>query len=168
MTKQNLELKMNDNAKLVLKRNGLKWQYTILIPRSLNLYCTWAREFCSIYIYIDLLLYKEYIPLPTTQPYRTAPLVLPQARTIHDTGYPEKRYCTVTTTASLDRQIQGEVRHGHACCKLAAWRDRSHNSCDCVYRKHRGTIITEEKAKVIASVWGEYFIQFLAALANVH
>ena len=30
---------------------------------------------------------------------------------------------------------------------------------------HRRRIKTEEKAKVVASVWGEEFIQFLAALA---
>ena len=33
---------------------------------------------------------------------------------------------------------------------------------------HRRRIKTEEKAKVIASVWGEEFIKFLAALAVLH
>ena len=32
-------------------------------------------------------------------------------------------------------------------------------------KRHRIRIKTEEKAKVVASVWGEEFIQFLAALA---
>ena len=31
--------------------------------------------------------------------------------------------------------------------------------------KHRGRINTEEKAKIVAAVWGTEFIQFLAALA---
>ena len=33
---------------------------------------------------------------------------------------------------------------------------------------HRRRIKTEEKAKVVISVWGAKFIQFLAALAVLH
>ena len=33
---------------------------------------------------------------------------------------------------------------------------------------HKRRIKTEEKAKVVASVWGEEFIQFLASLAVLH
>ena len=33
---------------------------------------------------------------------------------------------------------------------------------------HRRRIKTEEKAKVVAAVWGTGFIQFLAALAIMH
>ena len=33
---------------------------------------------------------------------------------------------------------------------------------------HRRRIYTEAKAKVVPSVWGAEFIQFLAALATVH
>ena len=35
-------------------------------------------------------------------------------------------------------------------------------------REHRRRIYTEEKAKVVAAVWGTEFIQFLAALAVLH
>ena len=34
--------------------------------------------------------------------------------------------------------------------------------------RHRRRIKTEEKAKVVASVWGEEFIQFIATLAVLH
>ena len=34
--------------------------------------------------------------------------------------------------------------------------------------RHRRRINTEEKAKVVAAVWGTEFIQFLAALAILH
>ena len=34
--------------------------------------------------------------------------------------------------------------------------------------KHRRRIKTEEKAKVVAAVWGTEFVQFLAALAILH
>ena len=37
--------------------------------------------------------------------------------------------------------------------------------CTLIEVKHRRRIKTEEKAKVVASVWGEEFIQFLAAIA---
>ena len=33
---------------------------------------------------------------------------------------------------------------------------------------HRRRIYTEEKAKVVATVWGTEFIQFLATLAILH
>ena len=33
---------------------------------------------------------------------------------------------------------------------------------------HSRRIYTEDKAKVVAAVWGTYFIQFLAALAIFH
>ena len=35
-------------------------------------------------------------------------------------------------------------------------------------RVHRIAIKTEEKAKVVAAVWGAEFIKFLAALATLH
>ena len=34
--------------------------------------------------------------------------------------------------------------------------------------KHRRRIKTEEKAKVVAAVWGTEFVQFLATLAIFH
>ena len=37
-----------------------------------------------------------------------------------------------------------------------------------IYVQHRRRIKTEEKAKVIASVWREEFFQFLAALTVLH
>ena len=37
-----------------------------------------------------------------------------------------------------------------------------------IYDKHRRRIKTDEKAKVVASVWGEEYIQLLAALAVLH
>ena len=37
-----------------------------------------------------------------------------------------------------------------------------------LYVKYRRRIKTKEKAKVVASVWGEEFIQFLAVLAILH
>ena len=37
-----------------------------------------------------------------------------------------------------------------------------------VHTKHRRRIYTEDKAKVVAAVWGTEFIQFLAALAVLH
>ena len=36
------------------------------------------------------------------------------------------------------------------------------------FYNHRRRIKTEEKAKVVAAVWGTEFIQFLAALAILH
>ena len=36
------------------------------------------------------------------------------------------------------------------------------------WEEHRKRIKTEEKAKVVAAVWGEKFIKFLAALAILH
>ena len=41
--------------------------------------------------------------------------------------------------------------------------------CAKIYKMDkRRRIKTEEKVKVVASVWGKEFIQFLAALAIVH
>ena len=37
-----------------------------------------------------------------------------------------------------------------------------------VSRKHRRRIYTEQKAKVVNSIWGTEFIQFLDALATLH
>ena len=45
------------------------------------------------------------------------------------------------------------------------WKTRSDRVCVCVSEAHIRRIKTEEKAKVIALVWGKEFIQFLAALA---
>ena len=45
---------------------------------------------------------------------------------------------------------------------------REVKSCDPIPYSHRRMIKTEEKAKVVASVWGTEFIQFLAMLTILH
>ena len=52
--------------------------------------------------------------------------------------------------------------------QLLLLRDQRSNSILKLHVSHRTRINTEAKAKVVSAVWGAEFIEFLAALANVH
>ena len=61
-----------------------------------------------------------------------------------------------------------EVQYGRK-VERAAWKEVGGGwAASWVSRKHRRRIYTEQKAKVVNSIWGTEFIQFLDALATLH
>ena len=61
--------------------------------------------------------------------------------------------------------IPGNREKGQPTCPGGSLKTVEFSSNKFELPTHRKRIKTEEKAKVVASVWGEEFIQFLAALA---
>ena len=57
-------------------------------------------------------------------------------------------------------QVSKQINSLSRFCKYQSW----HSGANCNLHSHRKRIYTEAKAKVVASVWGANFTQFLAAL----